>query len=164
MWYRDFEWYRQTAAADADALRAFRKPLPADLRPHALYCLEEQAGTAAATAWRLPEYFCIPDELMQLWQYSASGAMTGKSVREFSYFSPAEVVEFYFTYQFWYYAPQLMPIAFDGGCVFYCYDFRQPAAPPPVIMVPSGAIGADGEEMGQAGGTLVEAVACILAA
>ncbi|WP_231863701.1 MULTISPECIES: SMI1/KNR4 family protein [Eikenella] len=51
--------------------------------------------------------------------------------------SPAEIVSYYFSYQFWYYAPNLLPIAFNGGGVFYCYDFGQ--LNPLIVMKDSGS-------------------------
>ena len=53
-----------------------------------------------------------------------------------------------------------MPIAFDGGGVFYCYDFRQPAPKnPPIVMNDSGNLGETDDEIVWAGGTLAEVLA-----
>ena len=77
--------------------------------------------------------------------------------QDFGYFAPAEVVSFYFAYQFWHYAPNLMPVAFNGGGVFYCYDFRQPVlGSPPLVMNNSGNLGETDDEIVWAGGTLSE--------
>ena len=55
--------------------------------------------------------------------------------------------------------PNLMPIAFDGGGVFYCYDFRQPDLPPQVVMSSSGNLGESSDELIPVGNTLAEVLA-----
>ena len=126
MWYQSFEFYDRHSPATPDDITAFRTPLPEAERANALNYLEPYSIQLSATGYCLPAHFYIPDELMQLWQYSVHG-----------YFSPAETVSYYFGYQFWYYAPDLLPIAFDGGGVFYCYDFGQPG--PLIVMKDSGS-------------------------
>lgn len=125
MWYQAFEFYDWQPPATEGDMAAFRAPLPEAERADALRYLDAHAAQLQATAFCLPPHFSIPAELEQLWQYSVSGGISGNG-QDFGYFAPVEVVSFYFIYQFWHYAPNLMPIAFDGGGVFYCYDFRQP--------------------------------------
>ncbi|OAM26710.1 MULTISPECIES: SMI1/KNR4 family protein [Eikenella] len=162
MWYQSFEFYDKQHPAAAGDMAAFRAPLPEAERADALRCLEAYAAQLDATAFCLPPHFSIPKELAQLWQYSVSGGIVGNG-QDFGYFLPAEVVSFYFAYQFWHYAPNLMPIAFDGGGIFYCYDFRPHQAasghPPPVVMNDSGNLGETVDEIIWAGNTLAEVLA-----
>ena len=136
MWYQSFEFYDQHPPATPDDITAFRTPLPEAERTNALNYLDSYATQLSATGYCLPPHFYIPNELMQLWHYSVHGGITGNG-QDFGYFSPAETVSYYFGYQFWYYAPNLLPIAFDGGGVFYCYDFGQPG--PLIVMKDSGS-------------------------
>ena len=108
----------------------------------------------AATGLRLPDYFYIPEEMGQLWRYAVSGEIEGNG-REFGYFSPKDVVEFYFSYEFWCYAPHFLPVAFDGGGIFYAYDFRQPDDLQ-IVLADSGFYGEKEGEYTPAGKTLAE--------
>ena len=156
MWYQAFEFYDWQPPATADDMAAFRAPLPEADRVDALRCLEAYTAQLQAIAFCLPSRFSIPTELEQLWRYSVSGGILGKG-QDFGYFAPAEVVSFYFAYQFWHYAPNLMPVAFNGGGVFYCYAFRQPVlGSPPLVMNNSGNLGETDDEIVWAGGTLSE--------
>lgn len=75
---------------------------------------------------KLPVEFFLPTELQELLQYSNGGGIINGD-REFGYFSLYEISDFYYEYQFDKYTPHLMPIAFNGGGIFYAYDFRNPA-------------------------------------
>lgn len=67
--------------------------------------------------------FVLPTEFLELLEYSNSGGIiNGK--REFQYFSLKEIEEFYLGYEFDLYTPLFLPIALNGGGVFYAYDFR----------------------------------------
>ena len=158
LWYQPFEFYSKENPATASDIAAFHAPLPESERADSLRLLEIHADQLNATGFCLPKHFFIPDELMQLWQYSVNGGILGNQ-QDFGYFLPAEVVSFYFIYQFWHYAPNLMPIAFDGGGVFYCYDFRQPDLPPQVVMSSSGNLGESSDELIPVGNTLAEVLA-----
>ena len=136
MSYQLFEFYEQHPPAMPDDNTAFRAPLPEAERTNALNYLDSYATQLSATEYCLPPHFYIPNELMQLWQYSVHGGITGNG-QDFGYFSPAETVSYYFGSQVWYYAPNLLPIAFDGGGVFYCYDFGQSG--PLIVMKDSGS-------------------------
>jgi hypothetical protein len=67
--------------------------------------------------------FILPTEYIELLQYSNGGGIINGE-KEFGYFSIYEVRNFYFTYEFPKYVPCFIPIAFNGGGVFYVYDFR----------------------------------------
>ncbi|MCC9072898.1 SMI1/KNR4 family protein [Flavobacterium sp. F-65] len=73
----------------------------------------------------LPNAFFLPVELHELLQYSNGGGILNGE-REFGYFSLVEISTFYLDYEFDKYAPLLMPIALNGGGIFYAYDFRNP--------------------------------------
>lgn len=74
---------------------------------------------------KLPVEFFLPTELQELLQYSNGGGIINGD-REFGYFSLYEISDFYLDYQFDQYTPLFMPIAFNGGGIFYAYDFRNP--------------------------------------
>ena len=71
----------------------------------------------------LPDEFYLPDELLDLLKFSNGGGIINGN-REFGYFSLSEIESFYHEYQFHIYVPLFLPIAFNGGGVFYAYDFR----------------------------------------
>ena len=71
----------------------------------------------------MPGSFFLPDELVQLLTYSNGGGIVNGE-REFGYFSLDEIRAFYFNYGFPEWAPLFLPVAFNGGGVFYAYDFR----------------------------------------
>ena len=110
-------------------------------------------------AWNLgliyvSPYCYIPKEMEQLWRYAVSGEIEGNGW-EFGYFSPKDVVEFYFSYEFWFYAPHFLQVAFDGGGIFYAYDFRQPDDLR-IVLADSGFYGEKEGEYTPAGKTLAE--------
>jgi len=71
----------------------------------------------------IPLEFALTTELRELLEYSnGGGIVNGK--REFGYFSLQHIRYYYFSYGFPKYAPYFLPIAFNGGGVFYAYDFR----------------------------------------
>ncbi|MCM0664873.1 SMI1/KNR4 family protein [Flavobacterium tyrosinilyticum] len=73
----------------------------------------------------LPDEFYLPKELLELLEFSNGGGIINGD-REFGYFSLAEIETFYNEYQFPIYVPLFLPIAFNGGGIFYAYDFRNP--------------------------------------
>ncbi|MBF7092963.1 SMI1/KNR4 family protein [Flavobacterium sp. ALJ2] len=83
--------------------------------------------TNSAQIWNkeLPDKFFLPIELQELLQHSNGGGIINGD-REFGYFSLYEISDFYIEYQFDKYTPLFMPIAFNGGGIFYAYDFRNP--------------------------------------
>ncbi len=86
MWYQAFEFYDRHPPASPDDITAFRTPLPEAERANALNYLEPYSIQLSATGYCLPAHFYIPDELMQLWQYSVHGGITGNG-QDFGYFS-----------------------------------------------------------------------------
>lgn len=158
MWYGAFAFYDKQAAASEADLQQFYQPLPPQQQAASYRFIEHTAAKAAATGFCLPGHFFIPPELQQLWQYSLSGGICGEQ-QDFGYFSPQEVVAYYFEYQLWYYAPNFMPIAFDGGGVFYAYDFRQPVAQPPIVAMAAGNLGESEDEYTVLGHSLAEVLA-----
>lgn len=72
-----------------------------------------------------PDEFYLPDELFELLKFSNGGGIINGN-REFGYFPLADIKSFYHGYEFPKYAPLFLPIAFNGGGIFYAYDFRNP--------------------------------------
>ena len=71
----------------------------------------------------IPQEVFIPDELLHLLKFS-NGGLIVNGEREFGYFSLSEIRYYYFAYGFPKWATLFLPIAFNGGGVFYAYDFR----------------------------------------
>lgn len=67
--------------------------------------------------------FFLPDELFELLKFSNGGGIINGE-REFGYFSLTDIEKCYFEYNFSKYTPSFLPIAFNGGGIFYAYDFR----------------------------------------
>lgn len=160
MWYEKFDFLSREAPASDEDLACFFQTEDKHIGDEGICTLAQAfpaAGVAekfAATGLRLPDYFYIPEEMEQLWHYAVSGEIEGNG-REFGYFSPKDVVEFYFSYEFWFYAPHFLPVAFDGGGVFYAYDFRQPDDLQ-IVLADSGFYGEKEGEYTPAGNTLAE--------
>ena len=81
----------------------------------------------------------LPDEYIELLKYSNGGGILNGE-REFGYFSPAVIREMYVNYGFPFWAPEFLPMAFNGGGKFYAYDFREENQLQ-IIVVSSGNIG-----------------------
>jgi hypothetical protein len=85
--------------------------------------LEEQSNIKLEWKKTLPDEFYLPDELFELLKFSDGGGIINID-REFGYFSLTEIKSFYHEYEFPVYTPLFLPIAFNGGGIFYAYDFR----------------------------------------
>ena len=84
----------------------------------------------------VPATLHLPAELAKLLAYSNGGAILNGE-REFGYFSLQEIRYYYFAYGFPKYLPDFLPIAFNGGGIFYAYDFRKVAILP-IVAVAAG--------------------------
>lgn len=74
---------------------------------------------------KLPTEFFLPDELLELLQFSNGGGIINGN-REFGYLSLIDMRNYYFDYKLSKYTPLFLPVAFNGGGIFYAYDFRNP--------------------------------------
>ncbi|MDA6071217.1 SMI1/KNR4 family protein [Flavobacterium sp. AC] len=74
---------------------------------------------------KLPTDFFLPDELLELLQFSNGGGIINGN-RDFGYFSLIDMRNYYFDYKLSKYTPLFLPVAFNGGGIFYAYDFRDP--------------------------------------
>ena len=108
----------------------------------------------AVTDFQIPPYLQLPEEYKQLLEYSNGGGIINGE-REFGFFSLEGIREKYIAYGFLIWAPDFLPIAFNGGGKFYAYDFRNPQNDPSVVLVPAGSIG-DDESCALLGNTLDE--------
>lgn len=85
--------------------------------------------------WRLREFFpdivgfqipralAVPAKYRELLQFSNGGQIIN-GAREFGYFALNDLRKMYFCYGFQKYVPLFLPVALNGGGVFYAYDFR----------------------------------------
>ena len=71
----------------------------------------------------IPKELTLTIELRELLKYSNGGGIINGD-REFGYFSLQDIRYYYFAYGFPKWTPYLLPIAFNGGGIFYAYDFR----------------------------------------
>ncbi|MCF6404316.1 SMI1/KNR4 family protein [Chitinophaga filiformis] len=106
------------------------------------------------TDFQIPPYLQLPEEYKQLLEYSNGGGIINGE-REFGFFSPEGIREKYIAYGFLIWAPDFLPIAFNGGGKFYVYDFRNLQNSPSVLLVPAGSI-EDDESCAFLGNTLDE--------
>ncbi|ACU62560.1 SMI1/KNR4 family protein [Chitinophaga pinensis] len=106
------------------------------------------------TDFQIPPYLQLPEEYKQLLAYSNGGGIINGE-REFGFFSLEAIREMYVTYGFLIWAPDLLPIALNGGGKFYVYDFRNLQNGPSILLVPAGCIG-DDESCVYLGNTLDE--------
>lgn len=90
------------------------------------------------TKWVLPR-LQIPIQFKELLKHSDGGLIvTGD--RAFGYFGKKELREYYLNYEFPYYMPGVLPIALNGGGVFYAYDLRETSEKPEIIAVEAGVL------------------------
>ncbi|HEX8326679.1 MAG TPA: hypothetical protein VF629_04000 [Hymenobacter sp.] len=143
MWYEQFTFWEtnpgrpQPVAKDYFA-RPFSEPEFADFP--AIDSLYPQGKTAAA--FPVPVQLRLPAEYEELLAYSDGGVILNGE-REFSYFVPEDIRDYYISYGFPIWAPALLPIGLNGGGVFYAYSFQQPGAPT-IVAVAAGDIGYEG--------------------
>lgn len=85
--------------------------------------------------WQLSDYH-LPSEYIDLLRYSRSGLLANGE-REFGFFSPEAIRDYYLRYMFPEYQPGAVPIGLNGGGVFYAYDLRNPTSGAPIIATSS---------------------------
>jgi len=73
--------------------------------------------------FNIPLELSLTNELRELLEYSNGGGIINGE-QEFGYFSLQHIRYYYFAYGFPKWTPCFLPIAFNGGGVFYAYDFR----------------------------------------
>ncbi|SET59263.1 SMI1/KNR4 family protein [Hymenobacter actinosclerus] len=138
MWYDKFTFFNKQPGLDNQPSEDFF------IRP----TTDDEFKSISEYAKKPKEDFLIPSELrlpleyIQLLKYSNGGGIINGE-REFGYFGPETIREMYIGYGFLIWAPQILPIAFNGGGKFYTYDFRKNPESPSLYLVPSGSIGHD---------------------
>ncbi|SFM63246.1 SMI1 / KNR4 family (SUKH-1) [Chitinophaga sp. YR627] len=104
--------------------------------------ISNYTGGKTVNDFQIPPYLQLPEEYRQLLAYSNGGGIINGE-REFGFLSPEGIREMYIAYGFLIWAPDLLPIAFNGGGKFYVYDFSNQRNDPSVLLVPAGCIGDD---------------------
>lgn len=120
MWYEKLNFVNKEIGLDkAVSLDCLHTPLSEKEISEIVVCKlnEEQVSL------QIPQEIFLPDEYIELLHFSNGGLITNED-REFGYFGLTELRDFYFGYEFFKYAPLFLPVAFNGGGVFYAYDFR----------------------------------------
>ncbi|WP_118975064.1 SMI1/KNR4 family protein [Taibaiella koreensis] len=137
MWYDKLTFHsKQEGLTETPGPDFFTRPLSEEE-------LERYPGIATLypqfvnnPALYIPTVLSLPEELLQLLRYANGGTIVNGE-REFGFFGLDEIRSYYFAYGFPQYLPYFLPIAFNGGGIFYAYDFRMPDNPS-VIAVASG--------------------------
>ncbi|TPN86796.1 SMI1/KNR4 family protein [Aquimarina algicola] len=90
--------------------------------------------------FKIPDDLKLPNEYIELLRYSNGGAIINKD-REFGFFDINTIREFYINYGFLVNAPNILPIAFNGGGTFYGYKFSGNDKKPIICGVHASCIG-----------------------
>ncbi len=98
----------------------------------------DNGSTLDYKQWSLP-ILKIPEQYLNLLSYSNGGLIVNGD-REFAFFGKNELREYYLNYEFPHYMPRVLPIALNGGGVFYAYDLRKALESPEIIAIGSGAL------------------------
>lgn len=137
MWYNKLKFYCREPGLSTEPERDFfSRPLSEEeirLNPHIIKLHPEFQDIIQ---FPIPETLVLPTDLAELLAFSnGGGIINGK--REFGYFSLQGIRDFYFSYGFAKYLPYFLPIAFNGGGVFYAYHFGLVGSLP-IVAVASG--------------------------
>jgi len=124
MWYDKFIFFdKQEGLTELPGDRYFSCPLTEDeIKLHS-HIKEFYPDFLIKDKITIPSEFFLPVELRQLLEYSNGGGIIN-GAREFGYFSLKNIRYYYFAYGFPKWTPYFLPIAFNGGGIFYAYDFR----------------------------------------
>jgi hypothetical protein len=153
MWFDKFDFF--------DKQPGLTEPIPEDLFAKSYSETELETlnnirklypeGTAPDIV-EIPKHIKLPKEYIELLKHSNGGGIINGE-REFGYFSMTDIREMYIAYGFPFWAPEFLPVAFNGGGKFYAYDLRKKDEFP-LIVVSSGNIGYDDDCWGFLGNTL----------
>lgn len=135
-WDSTFSESQRPRGATAEELDSFardlRRPLdPAEIREArasqtnpwpAGHELHNSYQPLDPSTWRVPSV-TLPASYRSLLAWS-NGPWVRRDERELGFFGTADVREYLLAYQFPHYMPGAVPIAFDGGGVFACFDTR----------------------------------------
>ncbi|KAA2243802.1 SMI1/KNR4 family protein [Chitinophaga agrisoli] len=140
MWYTSFEFYDRQPGLQPGSMTTL---LSAPVSATELALLEQNLQRMSINnvhprQWVIPQ-FTLPEELLQLLACSNGGGIVNGS-REFGFFSLEQIREYYLHYHFPQYTPYFLPIAFNGGGIFYAYDYRQQT--PPIVAISAGNLDA----------------------
>lgn len=137
MWYRKFNFiHRREGLSEMPEPDFFSKPLTAEELERYPDIATLYPQLVSDPDRYLPPALALPEELLQLLLYSNGGVLI-HGEREFSFFALEEIRYYYFAYGFPEYMPSFLPIAFNGGGIFYAYDLREQGRAP-VMAVASG--------------------------
>ena len=137
MWYDKLNFYSREPGLDripeSDFFSRSLSQEEIRLFPH---LLELHPDFEDPAQFPVPGALHLPADLAGLLTFSDGGAIINRE-REFGYFSLQEIRYYYFAYGFPKYLPDFLPIAFNGGGIFYAYNFRNEGNLP-IVAVASG--------------------------
>ena len=154
-WLSKVDFDTKSPPLSSDELVVARSILSMPLTEEEISELEnlcKPLGQIAYLDWDLPNY-SLPEEFIALLRYS-NGGNFANGEREIGLFSLADIRSYYLYYLFPEYQPEALPFGFNGGGIFYAYDFRGSAQHPPIIATASGCL--DWEESVVLGHSLEE--------
>jgi len=139
MWYDKLNFYSREAGLNVTPESDFfsRSLSEEEIRlfPH---LLELHPDFEDPAQFPVPAALHLPADLAGLLTFSNGGTIINGE-REFGYFSLQEIRYYYFAYGFPKYLPDFLPIAFNGGGIFYAYDFSTDGILP-IVAVASGSL------------------------
>ena len=139
MWYEKFTFFnKQKGLEDKIPKNFFTSPTTEKVFEY----ISEYTNGKTKEDFQLPAILELPLEFIELLNYSNGGGIINGE-REFGYFDLATIREMYMSYGFLIWAPNFLPIAFNGGGKFYTYKFNDTAENPLIYLVPSDCIGDD---------------------
>jgi len=139
MWYEKFTFYDKqeglTAEIEADF---FTRPTTDE----EFECIAAFTNGKTKADFSIPTHLKLPQEFVSLLQYANGGGIINGE-REFGYFDLHTIREMYMCYGFLIWAPNHLPIAFNGGGEFYVYNFNHDTNKPSIDLVPASCLGDD---------------------
>lgn len=139
MWYQQFHFFDTQPGRTAPPEPGYLSAPFTAAEKEACQLAKISPALTATDPLCMPQELYLPEELLQLLLFSDGGGIINGE-REFGYFSLDEIRTFYFSYGFPEWAPLFLPVALNGGGVFYAYDFRE-APRLRVVAVSAGNLG-----------------------
>ena len=119
MWYDKFTFQQSEKGLKEEGLAFLHNPL----NEEELIKLKIDKFYPEFVGLKIPKEIILQNEHLEL-LYHSNGGLIVNGEREFGFFALSDIKDFYFGYGFMKWTPLFLPIAFNGGGVFYAYDYR----------------------------------------
>lgn len=141
MWFKKHEiTYKKERLEIEIPIDYYSKPCTEEEFNAYIKCTSNFSKTYKDT--NIPKFLKLPKEYIQLLKFSNGGSIVNEE-REFGFFDMETIRYFYVSYGFIIEAPNLLPIAFNGGGTFYVYKFLNEKEEPKIYGVHASCIGFD---------------------